>query len=195
MRRDQTSGESRELILDAAAELFALKGYRQTTFADVADRSGISRGSIPWHFGNKEGLLVAVLERSIDRLNATFTGTALPDPGTALDQLSQALEAFFRRPTTRLFATLLVEALEPGSPIHDRYAAIQQIMRTAAARILEHFGPPPGVSTDAVAAAIVGTGIGIHQQWLVAPDRVDLEQAMTAMRLMCAGLLSADPQS
>ena len=65
-RREHTSTESRELILTAAAELFAAKGYRQTTFADVAERSGISRGSIPWHFGSKEGLLLAVLERSVD---------------------------------------------------------------------------------------------------------------------------------
>ncbi|MEU1729023.1 helix-turn-helix domain-containing protein [Nonomuraea sp. NPDC005692] len=65
-RRAQTSHDSCELILAVAAELFAEKGYRQTTFGDVAMRSGISGGSIPWHFGSKEGLLLAVLERSME---------------------------------------------------------------------------------------------------------------------------------
>ncbi|MER6580231.1 TetR family transcriptional regulator [Nonomuraea sp. NPDC001023] len=36
----------------------------------MAARSGISRGSIPWHFGGKEGLLLAVLERSVARVRA-----------------------------------------------------------------------------------------------------------------------------
>src|ERR1044071_8623124 len=88
-RRQQTSGESRELILAAAAALFAEKGYRQTTFVDVARRSGISRGSIPWHFGSKEGLLLAVLERSVDRFNAI-----------ADEAPEQGLLPLFDQPTT-----------------------------------------------------------------------------------------------
>lgn len=180
-RREQTSGESRELILTAAGELFAEKGFRQTTFADVAERSGISRGSIPWHFGSKEGLLLAVLERSVEQLQAGFGDPPAPD-----DRLMTQLGALFARPTTRLFVTLLVEALEPDSPIRDRYVALHQGLRDQAKRWLDRSTLPDGVSSDALAVALVGAAIGIHQQWLVAPDRVDIGQSLTALGALVA---------
>ncbi|MFB9630031.1 TetR/AcrR family transcriptional regulator [Nonomuraea helvata] len=193
-RREQTSGESRELILQAAAGLFAEKGYRQTTFADVAERSGISRGSIPWHFGSKEGLLLAVLERSLDMIR---TGLA-EDPDAAqgaeagFDRLMDSAHALFALPTTKLFVTLLVEALEPGSPIHGRYVEIHDTLREHCRRWLERLPLPPGLSAEALAVAIIGAGIGIHQQWLLAPGRVDREQALWALRALVAGALLPD---
>jgi TetR/AcrR family transcriptional regulator, acrAB operon repressor len=191
IRREQTSGESRELILTAAAELFATKGYRQTTFADVAERSGISRGSIPWHFGSKEGLLLAVLERSMDLLHASLDDAPDPSPVTGLDRMMKRLDGLFAQPTTKLFVTLLVEALEPDSPIRDRYVAIHDTLRGHCKLWLDRFAPLADVSTEALAVAIVGAGIGIHQQWLVAPDRVDIGQSLAALRALVAGIVSA----
>jgi TetR/AcrR family acrAB operon transcriptional repressor len=56
--------ESRTRILDAAETLFLEKGYDRTTLVDVGKLAGISYGSIPWHFQNKQGLLFAVAERA-----------------------------------------------------------------------------------------------------------------------------------
>jgi len=191
-RREQTSHESSELILRAAAELFAAKGYRQTTFADVAERSGISRGSIPWHFGSKEGLLLAVLERSVDQVRAGLAeepaeGAEPEEVAADLDALMGGADALFAQPTTKLFVTLLVEALEPGSPIHGRYADIHHTLRDHCRRRLERLPLPPGLSAETLAVTIIGAGIGIHQQWLLAPERVDPEQALAALRTLVAG--------
>ena len=57
--------ESRKRILDAAEELFLERGYDKTTLNAIGERCGISYGSIPWHFGNKAGLLVAVVSRFV----------------------------------------------------------------------------------------------------------------------------------
>ncbi|MBB6346987.1 TetR/AcrR family transcriptional regulator [Nonomuraea muscovyensis] len=182
-RREQTSQESRELILVAAAELFAEKGYRQTTFADVADRSGISRGSIPWHFGSKEGLLLAVLERSLHLIRLGLTEQP-EDVEAGFDRLAEGARALVALPTTRLFVTLLVEALEPGSPIHGRYLEIHDTLREHCRRWLERLPLPPGLPAEALAVTIVGACIGIHQQWLLAPDRVAPDQALAALRTL-----------
>jgi TetR/AcrR family transcriptional regulator, acrAB operon repressor len=190
-RREQTSGESRDLILAAAADLFASKGYRQTTFADVAERSGISRGSIPWHFGSKEGLLLAVLERSVQQLIADLDPGPLPDAATELERMARGLEALFSRPNARLFVTLLVEAMEPDSPIHDRYAAMHEALRANGRRALEELLPSYGKSLDALVAAIVGAAIGIHQQWLINPAQVDLGQSLDALRDMVLNTVRA----
>ncbi|WP_101790768.1 TetR/AcrR family transcriptional regulator [Nonomuraea indica] len=186
-RREQTSQESRELILTAAAELFAEKGYRQTTFADVAERSGISRGSIPWHFGSKEGLLLAVLERSVQLVRLGVTEAESVEAG--FERLVEGLGALLTLPTTRLFVTLLVEALEPGSPIHGRYLEIHDALREHCRRWLERVPLPPELPADALAVAIVGAGIGIHQQWLLAPDRVDPHRALAALRTLVSAAL------
>lgn len=175
-RREQTSTESRELILNAAAELFAEKGYRQTTFIDVAQRSGISRGSIPWHFGSKEGLLLAVLERWVE---------TVPN----FDSFEAGAEAMLTRPTTKLFLSLMVEALEPDSPIRERYVEIHHTLREHCRSWLEGLPLRPGLSAEALSVALIGAGMGIHQQWLLAPERVDPEQALAALRALVSGVL------
>jgi len=63
-RMTEIGDESRTRILDAAETLFLEKGYDRTTLVDVGKLAGISYGSIPWHFQNKQGLLFAVAERA-----------------------------------------------------------------------------------------------------------------------------------
>ena len=104
--------------------------------------------------------------------------------------MTKGLDALFAQPTTKLFVTLLVEALEPDSPIRDHYVAIHDTLRSHCKRWLDEFAPLTGLSTEALAVAIVGAGIGIHQQWLVAPDRVDVGQSLAALRALVAGMVS-----
>jgi TetR/AcrR family acrAB operon transcriptional repressor len=188
-RRQQTGRESRELILDAAAELFAEKGYRRTTFVDVAERSGVSRGSI--RALRQQGGPAAGRARTLDdrvRRRPRRRGRSTDDLDTGFDRLAQGLRALVARPTTRLFTTLLVEALEPDSPTRDRYVEIHAALRDHCARWLARLPLPPGSSPEALAVVLTGAGMGIHQQWLLAPDRVDPEQALTALHALVAAL-------
>jgi AcrR family transcriptional regulator len=52
---------SRTRILDAAAEVFARLGYDRARMADVVEASGMTKGSVYFHFESKEALAVAVL--------------------------------------------------------------------------------------------------------------------------------------
>ena len=54
--------EKKEKILQAALELFAKEGFYATSTSKVAKTAGVSEGLIFRHFGNKEGLLHAVLD-------------------------------------------------------------------------------------------------------------------------------------
>ncbi len=58
------SNVTREKILVASTELFARHGYAGTGVDRLAEKSGIAKTAIYYHFGNKEGLLAAVLERA-----------------------------------------------------------------------------------------------------------------------------------
>jgi AcrR family transcriptional regulator len=60
--RPRSSDERWQAILDAAAEIFAAKGYERTTTRDIADAVGILSGSLYYYIRTKEDLLYALIE-------------------------------------------------------------------------------------------------------------------------------------
>lgn len=56
----------RNQILDAAAKVFALKGFHPTTIKDIAKEAGLADGTIYLYFKNKPALLTAVFDRMRD---------------------------------------------------------------------------------------------------------------------------------
>ena len=57
------STSSRERILQAAKHLFARNGYENTSTVAIARDAGTSESQLMKHFGSKQGLLVAILDR------------------------------------------------------------------------------------------------------------------------------------
>lgn len=53
----------REKVLESAAWLFGYYGFEKTTVDDIAERSGISKGSVYLEFPNKELILVGVVQQ------------------------------------------------------------------------------------------------------------------------------------
>ncbi|MGB3893394.1 MAG: TetR family transcriptional regulator [Mycolicibacter algericus] len=54
---------TRNLLLDAAEEVFARRGFDGAALEDIADAAGYTRGAIYSHFGSKAELFLAVIER------------------------------------------------------------------------------------------------------------------------------------
>jgi len=50
-------------ILDAAEDLFAVKGYRGTTISDISKEMGVAQGMLYYYFKSKEDILEAILNR------------------------------------------------------------------------------------------------------------------------------------
>src|ERR1041384_2696006 len=59
----RTKPELRERILDSAEQLFAEKGYEETSLADVGRLAGVSRATPGYFYGSKAELHRAVLDR------------------------------------------------------------------------------------------------------------------------------------
>ncbi|MEV6911214.1 TetR/AcrR family transcriptional regulator [Amycolatopsis sp. NPDC051071] len=185
-RRTEMTQESRRLLITAAAELFAERTYRRTTFEDIATRSGVSRGSIPWHFGNKEGLLAAVVEHVMAELR---TDADALESGT-LDEALRTLVTFTRHPSTQLFVTLIAEAMEPGSALHKWYADLHKALRDQVRSWVERAELADDVRAEELSIVLLGTVMGVHQQWRIAPDSIDLDRtyATFGALLRSAGL-------
>jgi AcrR family transcriptional regulator len=81
---------SRDRILDAALELFSQRGYAATGVYDIAKSAGIEKTALYWHFGSKEGLLAAVL----DRMDAEFVERIAKRVARVADDSDARLDLF-----------------------------------------------------------------------------------------------------
>lgn len=79
-----------EAVLDAAVQVFEQYGYAAGTTARIAERAGISVGSLYQYFPNKDAILVALAVRHLDELRGL--STRLIDRGAAI----LPLKAFVR---------------------------------------------------------------------------------------------------
>lgn len=64
-------------ILNAALKLFAQQGYSSTPTSQIAKEAGVSEGLIFRHFGNKEGLLTAVVKEGEESFKSIFAEVAM----------------------------------------------------------------------------------------------------------------------
>ncbi|MFF4576068.1 TetR/AcrR family transcriptional regulator [Streptomyces sp. NPDC001410] len=92
---------SRDAILDTAGELMSRYGYAATSISMISSECGLPASSIYWHFGSKDGIYVAVLERARTALLAALPPAEVPgaDVAQRLDGfLAEVEDAFQRHP-------------------------------------------------------------------------------------------------
>lgn len=79
MKQALKSQHSREIILEAALELFSSQGFKATSMKDISEKAAISTGRVYHHFTNKMEIFTNLLDQYWERLK---------DPGLKLNQLS-----------------------------------------------------------------------------------------------------------
>ena len=181
-RIEEIGDESRRRIMDAAEQLFVENGFERTSFVDIAERSGISRGSIPWHFQNKDGLLMAVAERSIRR--HLPPELFAPDKANFREVIEEAFELMRPRGASLQFV-LMTEALAAKGNLREQYIDFFQRRRQGLANWIwasrKDGKPATRADADAIGLAINGALIGLHMQWVIDPDGVDFEAGLDAL--------------
>lgn len=65
--RERRAEHTRQILLDAAEEVFAHKGFAGAALEEIADAAGFTRGAIYSQFGAKEELFMAVVDRQRQR--------------------------------------------------------------------------------------------------------------------------------
>jgi AcrR family transcriptional regulator len=92
-------GDTRERLLDAAERLFAERGFEGASMRALAQGARASVSSTNYHFGTKEALLEAVLQRRAKPLNALRL-TRLAEAESSSDEdvvsLTAILDAYVR---------------------------------------------------------------------------------------------------
>ncbi len=157
--RYQKSDATRERILDAAAELFSQRGYAATGVDRLAERSGIAKTAIYYHFGNKEGLLAAVVERAATVWTDDIRESASrgSDPAERLDRALSGMRAMVEEKPW-ILKLLLLLALEVAETKPEIRAVLHSIFVRARTTIVEGMRDALGrdvADADGVAVVIL----------------------------------------
>lgn len=189
-RKQEISEETRRRLTEAAFELVAEGGATAMSIQAVATSSGISRGSVAWHFGSKDGLLVAVVEDAFRR-GTEFLRARLAEEPPGAAALISANFALMSRPEARIYGTLLLEAVTRDSAVGRAYASQYVALRRLYADYLREVAPSStdGPDPDSLAVALLGTSLGINLQHRLDPDTVDRAGAVRAVEAVYSAAL------
>lgn len=100
--------DRREALLEAATELFVEKGYAAAGTREIADRAGVNLGMIPYYFGSKGKLFVAVVHRMMRSGGSVAARKALDDVPARPDAAAVAVCRF-----VQLFVEHLLRSKNP----------------------------------------------------------------------------------
>lgn len=165
--------ERRKQIVRAAARIFAQYGYHAGSLRNIADDVGVTSAALIRHFGDKEGLLTAVLEYWNEESKPGNSDAT----GLAHIRALPALMAYHltHRGLIELFLTLATEASNPQHPAREfivrRYqttvASLSGHLREAVAAGDVHLRPE---QIESEARGLVALMDGIELQWLLHPE-------------------------
>jgi AcrR family transcriptional regulator len=107
--REETKGK----ILNSALELFARKGYSNTSISDIAKSAGVSKGLAYNYFDSKQKLIESVVEVLFVEIGQMFV--ALNEIKDPFDKLQKIIDLTFdwikeKENFWRLYSTLLMQA-------------------------------------------------------------------------------------
>ncbi|HEY5790354.1 MAG TPA: TetR/AcrR family transcriptional regulator [Gammaproteobacteria bacterium] len=131
-QRPARQDNRRQALLDAAAALFAERGYRATSMRDLAAAVGMLPGSIYYHFPSKDELLVAVYAEGVTRIEARVRA-ALAGTRSAWERLELACAAHLESLLDgSAYAAVVVRVLPDDAPatrdalvaLRDRHEAL-----------------------------------------------------------------------
>ena len=139
----QTSPGPRERLLEAGQRLFYSRGASVGVDA-LLKEANVARRSLYEHFGDKDGLIAAVLRRAADEDLAWYEAAlaGATEPRARLLGLFDRLDELVSNPDfrgCRYFATDLAFA-DPGHPAHAETDAFRRRLRALLVRELEALG-------------------------------------------------------
>jgi AcrR family transcriptional regulator len=177
-RKTQTERreETRELVLAAAARVFAQRGFHATSLDAIAEEAGFSRGAVYYNFADKEELFLELLDRRCAEraqdLRAVFADTPEDDVAATSRQAQlaaqHALDAMTGDPEWRaLYLEFLAHAAR-DTAFRRRFSKRSDEMRGALDEVVVARTGPVADALDmepeqlAVVIDALGTGLWAH---------------------------------
>lgn len=140
--------DTRNLICRKAVRVFAEKGYDATSVQEIAEATGVAKGTIYYHFKGKRELFVASITEGLKELidEAKAAVGSIGDPIEQIDYIFDALMERQRRSSDFVYL-LFKEALAPGREWLEEISESWHQLATIIARAVRE-GQDAGVIQD-----------------------------------------------
>lgn len=163
--------------------VFAVRGYRNASLAEIADRVGMTHAGVLHHFASKEQLLVEVLEYRDSSDVQDLEGHHAPAGLELLQHLIRTAATNAQRPgIVQSYSVLSAEAVTEDHPAQEwfrsRYAGLRQMISAAIAEGLGPEAAPTEPELSAATAAIIAMMDGLQVQWLLEPAAIDMPSSV-----------------
>ncbi len=172
-----------EAILEGAAQVFEKHGYARTTTDRIAERAGVSVGSLYQYFPNKDAIIVALAERhqeaGLRRVRELLSDA--PVEALAAMDLDGLLGMFVRdlivlhRHHPRLHRLLLVEARMPSDQL-DRLSRQEDQLASDVATLLRGHPGISAASPELAAWMLIHAAEGMIHDFVVHPPPGDVDE-------------------
>ena len=186
---ERTATANRRMIR-AAIRLISRQGCTRTTLAQVGREAGYTGGLVSHHFGSKEGLLRALVERAAGRFYQDQLLAATRDK-SGLEALCASLDTYMnelvvREEHMRALYVLMGEALGPAAEINEVFCELNRGFRRSA-RVwiqegIEAQEIRSDLDPDVEAAVFVGMLRGVATQWMADPRCFDLDAVRESLK-------------
>ncbi|MFC3076610.1 TetR/AcrR family transcriptional regulator [Phenylobacterium terrae] len=179
----QRRAEAEQRILLAAVDIIAERGIDQLTLAEAGEAAGYSRALPAHYFGSREDLILAVADHLVQGYRSRMEEGPPGVGAGGLESLIARVAYYIddnRQSGSRLKA--FHEVLNAALNRPALAPAIAQLDYESAAGFSRHIRAAirrgeirADVDPDAEGVLILSTLRGVMRQWLIAPDRIDLD--------------------
>jgi AcrR family transcriptional regulator len=180
LTRDEKKALTRLQLLQAAADVFARRGYHAASVDEVAQEAGYTVGALYSNFSGKQDLFLAMLEEHFDRQIAAYA--AISSRGSTLEAKARGVADHWMafHETNPQFFPLFIEfwglavrdaglRRELTGRIHRFRDSVADLMRRDAAELGVDLG---GEAATSLATVINGMGTGLALYMLADPKSV-----------------------
>ena len=200
MTRDERRAATRTELLDAAARVFARRGFHGASVDEVAAEAGYTSGAVYSHFDGKDDLFLAAFEHDVARYVKEMTEAR--EGGATADERTQALavrwmEILRRRPEMFMLVieywTYAVRDPKMRSQFAERFGAFRDTTARMIEDELEKARERRGEWDSPVAPEDLALGInavvyGVALQYMAAPEEMPDDLLIKIVRMIFAAI-------
>ena len=146
---------TKDRILATAAELFAQRGFSSASLQDVADRLGITKAALYYHFDSKDEILVTVLRPYLEAADEFLDRhSADQDPHLLLAEYLDLLHEFRTALDVIAFDRSVLNHPEIGEISHAQTLRLRRLLAGEAASIEAEIAASAALGAVRAAAAL-----------------------------------------
>jgi AcrR family transcriptional regulator len=162
-------GDTRARIQSVAVELFSEQGYEKTSLREIAERLGVTKAALYYHFKSKEDIVRSLVEDYFGQVDA-LVAWGRKQPRTAQ----------VRRELLSRYLDIVIDGHEVSRMLHQNQAALSsltsvkhrgELFKERMGALIELFAGPAAPLHDRVRSAMAASGLSIC--WMLFHDQAE----------------------